>query len=98
MDSFSNIIEEYWEEVKDQYDIPFEEFKLVCRTPFKFAKEIMSSGILKNIRFKYFGVFEVSGSRVHYCKKSLESNYEKGVISEKHYTKRLNVLNNYENR
>lgn len=95
MNSFSNNVEEYWKQVKNQYNISFDEFKKVCYTPFKFTKEIMSSGILKNIRFKYFGVFEVSGSRVKYCKKSLQANYDKKVISEKHYNKRLKILENY---
>lgn len=96
MDSFLTNVEEYWEEVKDQYDVSFEEFKIICRSPFKFVKEVMSSGILKNIRLKYFGVFEVSKSRVNYCKKSLQKNYDKGLVSKKHYNKRMEILNNYD--
>lgn len=96
MNSFSKYIENYWKEVKDQYNISFGEFELICKTPFKFVKNIISSGVLKNIRFKYFGVFQVSGSRVKYSKKSLQANYDKRLVSEKHYNKRMNVLNNYE--
>ena len=96
MNSFSKNIEDYWEEVKDQYNISFEEFSIICKTPFKFTKNMMSSGILKNIRFKYFGTFEVSSSRVKYSKKSLQANFDKKLVSEKHYNKRMNILNSYE--
>lgn len=95
MNSFSNNIEEYWEEVKDQYDIDFEEFKKVCKNVFTFIKETISSGVGKNIRIKYLGVFEVSKSRAKYCKKSLEKNLEKGVISQERYDKRMKILDNY---
>jgi len=94
--SASSYIEEYWEGVKDQYDISFEEFKKICLHPFKFIKECMASGELKNIRMKYLGVFQVSGSRVKYSKKSLDANFEKGVISAERYFRRLQILNNYE--
>ena len=95
MESFLTNVEQYWEEVKDQYDISFDEFKEVCKTPFKFVKEIISSGVLKNIRLKYFGVFEVSKSRVTFSKKTLEKNYSRGVISEEKYSKKLKTLNSY---
>lgn len=96
MESFQNNIEQYWEEVNSQYDITFDEFKRVCITPFKFVKQIISSGVLRNIRLKYLGVFEVSSSRVAFSKKTLEKNYSKGVISEDKYNKKLNILNSYE--
>lgn len=95
MDSNKVNIEEYWNEVHDIYDIDFEEFNLICRAPFKFVKKIMSLGSLKNIRFKYFGIFEVSKSRVKYSKKAIEKNYKEGKISKERYDKRISILNNY---
>ena len=97
MDSNLTNIQEYYDKVGHKYDLDFEDFKNICLTPFKFIKEIMSSGVLKNIRLQYFGTFEVSKSRVFYSKKMLQSNYDKGVISEERYNRRLKVLNNYEN-
>lgn len=93
---FSNIVEEYWEEVKDQYDIDFKEFKKICNNIFSFVREIISSGIGKSIRVKYLGVFEVSKSRVKYSKIALKSNLDKGLISTERYNKRIEILNNYD--
>lgn len=93
---FSNIVEEYWEEVKDEHSISFEEFKKVCRNIFIFIKQTISSGVGKNIRVKYLGVFEVSKSRVKYCKKALKDNLEKGAISEEWFNKRMKILSNYD--
>lgn len=89
-------VEEYYEIVKDRYNIDFNHFKIICHSPFKFLREIISSGILKNVRFQYFGNFEVSSSRVKYCKKTLEENYKNGLISQRRYEERLKVYNNYE--
>lgn len=85
-------VEEYWDMVEDQYDITFEEFKRVCTSPFRFIKDSMASGILRNIRVKYFGVFTVSVRRVKFSRINLEKNYKSKVISEEHYKKRKKVL------
>ena len=91
----SNLIEEFYNAEGKDYNISLEECKLICNSPFKFVKEILGRGILKNIRLQYFGVFEVSSSRVKYSKKTLEENYNKGLISEKRYKERKETLNNY---
>lgn len=96
MDTTQTNVEEYFEIVKDKYDIDLEHFKIICTSPFKFLKEIMSSGVLKNIRFQYLGNFEVSSGRVKYSKKSLQENFDKGLISERRYKERMKVLDNYE--
>jgi hypothetical protein len=92
----ASVIEEYFEEVGDQYNIDLQHFKLICNTPFRFVKKIMSSGVLENIRIQYLGIFKVSPSRVHYSKKTLQENFDNGLISEKRYTDRFKVLSNYE--
>ena len=92
MERFLHNVKEYWEEVKDQYDIDYTEFKEVCRSPFRFIKESMSSGLLKNIRIKYLGLFKVSSRRVKYSLKSLQENFDRDAISQKHYEKRKKIL------
>lgn len=90
-------ITEYYEEVSSDYPgIGFEHFKIICSNPFKYVKERMASGLLKNIRLQYFGTFEVSPSRVKFSKKALTKNYERGVITEEKYFTRMNTLENYE--
>ena len=91
------LIEEFYEENKDTYpDIPLNEFSVICNSPFKLVREVINRGVLKNIRLQYFGVFEVMPSRVKYSLQSLENNYTKGVISEKRYKERKEILSNYE--
>lgn len=88
-------IEEYYRE-SEHNDIDFEEFKKMCSSPFIFVKEMMSSGLLRDIRLQYFGVFKVSPSRVEFSKKALKVNLEKGVISQERYDRKMKILNNYE--
>lgn len=90
------VIEQFYQEEGYKYGISLEECKLICTAPFKLVKEVMSRGLLRNIRLQYFGVFEVSGSRVKYNLKSLEENYKNGTISEERYNKRKEILTSYE--
>lgn len=97
METASTNIEEF-HRTSDYNDIPLGEFKLICNSPFKFVRKVFSEGTLKDIRFQYLGVFEVSASRVKYSKKTLQENYDNQLISEKRYTERMKVLNNYEGK
>lgn len=92
-----DLIEEFYKEEGYKYDISIEECKLVCSAPFKIIKEVLSRGLLKNIRLQYFATFEVSSSRVKYNLKSLEESYSNGNISEERYNKRKEILSSYGN-
>lgn len=94
--SSNDLVEEFYNQEKEKYDLSLEEFKLICSSPFKLVKEVMASGILRNIRLQFLGVFEVLGRRVHYSLKNLEKNFEEGKITEKKYLERKQVYNNYE--
>lgn len=94
----TDLIEEFYEEVKHIYpDLSIDEFKIICNSPFKFTKEVINRGTLKNIRFQYFGVFEVMPSRVKYSLKTLEENFKTNKITEDRYNKRKEILENYGN-
>lgn len=90
------VIEQFYQEEGYKFGISLEECKLICTAPFKLIKEVMSRGLLRDIRLQYFGVFEVSGSRVKYNLKSLEESYKNGTISEERYNKRKEILTSYE--
>lgn len=92
------VIEQFYQEEGNKFGITLEECKLVCNAPFKLIKEVMSRGLLKNIRLQYFATFEVSGSRVNYNLKSLEESYSNGTISETRYNARKEILTSYESR
>jgi len=92
------VIEEFYREEGHKFGISLEECKLICTAPFKLIKEVMSRGLLRDIRLQYFGVFEVSGSRVKYNLKSLEESYKNGTISEERYNRRKEILTSYEGK
>ena len=93
----SDLIEEFYETEKHSCpNLHLAEFKLICNSPFKFVKEIINRGTLKNIRFQYFGVFEVMPSRVKYSLKTLEDNFKENKITEERYNKRKEILEAYE--
>ena len=92
----ADLVEEFYEEIKNTYpDISLNEFRIICNSPFKFIKEVINRGVLKNVRLQYFGVFEVMPSRVKYSLKTLENNYKTGKITEERYNKRKEILENY---
>lgn len=94
--SSKDLLEEFYKEEGHKFDITLEECSLICSSPFKLTKEVLSRGLLKNIRLQYLGVFEVMAGRVQYSLKSLEKNYSESKISEKRYKERKEVLSNYE--
>lgn len=89
-------IEEYYEFVKDDFNIDYEEFKLICNAPFSFIKDLTSKGILRDIRLKYFGVFKVSASKVKYYKKSLLTSLKKGNVTQAYYDSKIKTIEEYE--
>lgn len=93
--SAQSSVEEYYEIVKDQYDIDLNHFKLICTAPFKLLKEVMSKGFLKNIRFQYFGTFEVSKGRVEFYSKNLKKAYEQGYLTKEKYEEKLKMYQDY---
>ena len=92
----TDLIEEFYEETKHLYpNLSISEYRIICNSPFSFVKQVINRGTLKDIRFQYFGVFEVMPSRVKYSLKTLENNYKTNKITEERYNKRKNILENY---
>lgn len=92
----TDLIEEFYEETKHLYpNLSISEYRIICNSPFSFVKQVINRGTLRNIRFQYFGVFEVMPSRVKYSLKTLENNYKTNKITEERYNKRKNILENY---
>ena len=94
----TDLIEEFYEETKHLYpNLSISEYRIICNSPFSFVKQVINRGTLKDIRFQYFGVFEVMPSRVKYSLKTLENNYKTNKITEERYNKRKKILENYGN-
>lgn len=94
----SKLIEEFYNQSEFKDSLTLEQMKEICKSPFLFLKSAMASGELKDIRFQYFGVFEVSEYKVKHNKAKLEGLYKEGLISTKRYKERLQILNNYETK
>ena len=93
-----DLIEEFYEETKHLYpNLSVNEYRIICNSPFSFVKQVINRGTLRNIRFQYFGVFEVMPSRVKYSLKTLEENFKTKKITEDRYNKRKEILENYGN-
>ena len=93
----SDVIEEFYKQQEQIHDsISLSEFRLICNSPFKFTKEVINRGTLKNIRLQYFGVFEVMPSRVKYSLKTLTENFKSNKITEDRYNKRKEILEKYD--
>ena len=93
----SDVIEEFYKQQEQLHNIiSLDELRIICNSPFKFTKEIINRGTLKNIRLQYFGVFEVSPSRVKYSLKTLEENFKQNKITTEKYNKRKEILERYE--
>ena len=94
----SDVIEEFYRQQEHLHDsISLSELRIICNSPFKFTKEVINRGTLKNIRLQYFGVFEVMPSRVKYSLKTLEENFKTNKITEERYNKRKEILERYGN-
>lgn len=92
-----DLIEEFYEETKHLYpNLSVNEYRIICNSPFSFVKQVINRGTLRNIRFQYFGVFEVMPSRVKYSLKTLEENFKTKKITEDRYNKRKEILEAYE--
>ena len=93
----SDVIEEFYKQQEQLHNIiSLDELRIICNSPFKFTKEIINRGTLKNIRLQYFGVFEVMPYRVKYSLKTLEENFKQNKITTERYNKRKEILENYE--
>lgn len=93
----TDLIGEFYEETKHLYpNLSINEYRIICNSPFSFVKQVINRGTLRNIRFQYFGVFEVMPSRVKYSLKTLTENFKAKKITEDRYNKRKEILEAYE--
>lgn len=92
------LIEEFYNQEKDNYpDITLEQFKDICFGPWRFLKDEMESGKLPEVRFKYFGTFQVYQGRAKNMLQNLKKRFEFKKIGSEQYFKLKNILENYLN-
>jgi hypothetical protein len=88
--------EELLQEFYNNYDnkkIEFEKFKNACQGPWKYLKNEMENGELAEVRFKYFGTFQVYIGRAKMLLERLKNTVDNFSIQEQ---KRIgDMLNKY---
>jgi hypothetical protein len=90
-----DLINEFYKTIEDS-KITIEQAKDICYGPWRFLKEEMENGELCEIRFKYFGTFQVYPGRA----KNMLQNLKQKVnnISTKEYSRIENILTNFLNK
>lgn len=89
-----DLLNEFHSNMNLQYpDITIEQAKDICYGPWRFLKEEMENGELAEVRFKYFGTFQVYPGR---AKNMLNNLKEKiNTITEKEYLRIENILTKF---
>lgn len=90
-----DLVEEYFEEVKDKYGISFERFSAICRAPFIFFKKTMAEVDFPRINVKYFGKFVVWPGSAKNIIKLMDVFLSSGRITQEQYDERTVNLKTY---
>lgn len=94
--SNEDLLEEYYQQVKSKYPgLTKEQLKDICSGPWESFKEEMKSGNLKEVRFKYFGVFKVYEGRAKNLLSAIEAKFKKGLVTEKRYNRIKTMIHNF---
>lgn len=85
--------EEYYKEITDKYPgLTLEECKEICTAPWRFLKQEVESGELPEVRFKYFGTFQVYQGRAELMLYNLKQRFKLHKIDVKQYYKLKDML------
>lgn len=91
-------IKDYYEEVKHLYpDVDFNNFRVICKAPFNFVKDLIRSRRLPIIMIKHLGKFIPSITRVRERLVAEEVYHRKGIIDDETYNSRKTFLTNFVN-
>lgn len=81
-----DFLQEFYDKSVDKKKFPdFEQFKLVCSSPYRFMRLNMTNGILEDFRFIFLGSFQLNKKRIKYAVDNLEKKFKEGNISETRY-------------
>lgn len=90
------LIEEFYRKIINNYpQLTLEQLKQICFTPWKFLKQEMESGELTEVRFKYFGTFQVYPGRAVHMLHNLNDRHKYNKIDPKQYEKLKTMLEKF---
>lgn len=92
------LITEFHKKMASQFpDIDFEQAKDICSGPWKFLKEQMENGELEEVRFKYFGTFQVYPNRAKHLLVKLKERFRFNKIDKADYFRIKTMLEKFIN-
>lgn len=91
------IIEFHKKMSADFPDITIEQAKEICSGPWKFLKEEMEKGTTEEIRFKYFGTFQVYPGRAKNLLSKLKDRFRFNKINKDDYFRIKEMLEKFIN-
>lgn len=90
------LIEQYFIGIADKYpSLTLEECKEICFAPWRFLKQEIESGELPEVRFKYFGTFQVYPGRAENMLYNLKERFRYHKIDPKQYFKLKEMLDKF---
>lgn len=93
--SQEELLEEFYKSF-DNKDTKYEDFKNICQGPWKYLKQQMENGELCEVRFKYFGTFQVYIGRAKNLLIRLKNTSDNFVKEE--YDRIENMLTKFINK
>ena len=92
----NELIEEFYTKNLSKFPhLTLEEFKEVCFGPWRFLKDEIESGELPEVRFKYFGTFQVYKGRAENMLYNLKQRFKFHKIDPKQYFSLKEMLEKY---
>ncbi len=80
------LIKQYWETMKNNIEgLSYDEFELICKSPFTFLKATIKSKAKNFLIFTHFGKFRSKEWIVKDQMKRYERGLEKGVMTQEDY-------------
>lgn len=90
------LLSEFYEMIKDDYpEISFEMVKEACFGPWIALRHEMESGELPEVRFTYFGTFQVYPGRAKYMLYALDKKLEAGNITPLQHERYIAMITKY---
>ena len=93
------LILDFHKQKEEEYpNVTLDQAKEICNSPWLFLKEEMESGELPEIRFKYFGTFQVYQGRAKNMLENLKERFRFNKVAKEEYFRIKNILENFLNK
>ena len=93
-----DLVIEFYNDMKSKFpEVTEDQAKDICYGPWKFLKQEMENGELSEIRFKYFGTFQVYTGRAKNLLISLKERFISNVVSKEEFFRIKTMLEKFIN-